>query len=84
MSLRNNSIQIFSDIFISSQLNTNNKVLLSSHLLQHAKGIEETMVVNKKSKKTKQKESISKERKISKLISIASAAYMVAFGLIKK
>ena len=84
MSLRNNSIQIFSDVFLSSQLNSKNKVVLSSHLLQHVKSIEETMVVNKKSKKAKQKESMSKERKISKLISIASAAYMVAVGLVKK
>lgn len=86
MLLRNNAIQIFADIFISSNLNTNNKVLLSSHLLQHVKGIEETMIVAKsKSKKSsKQKDGLSKERKISKLVSIASAAYMVAYGLVKK
>lgn len=84
MSLKNSSIQIFSDIFVSSQLNTNNKVLLSSHFLQHVKGLEESIVNPPKSKKSKQKEGISLERKIAKLVSIASACYMVAYGLVKK
>ena len=84
MTLRNNSIQLFSDIFISSQLNTKNKIQLSNHLLLHVKGIEETMDTNKKAKKGKQKDGMSKERKLSKLITIWSSAYMVALGLVKK
>ena len=84
MTLRNNAIQLFADIFISSQLNTKNKIQLSNHLLLHVKGIEETMDTSKKAKKTKQKEGMSKERKLSKLITICSAAYMVALGLVKK
>lgn len=84
MGVRNNAIQIFSDIFISSQLNTKNKVQLSSHLLLHIKGIQESLVAGKGSKKSKPKDGISKERKIAKLVSIASAAYMIALGMVKK
>jgi hypothetical protein len=83
MQIRNNAIQTFADIFISSQLNAKNKIQLSSHLLLHVKGIQETMVNNKKNKK-KGKDGMSKERKISKLVSISSAAYMVVLGLVKK
>lgn len=83
MTIRNNAIQTFADIFISSQLNVKNKIQLSNHFLLHVKGIEETMRVSKKKKKEK-KEGISKDRKVAKLVSIASAAYMVALGLVKK
>jgi len=56
---------------------------LSNHLLLHAKKLEETMQVQKKKKKNRN-EGISKDRKFAKLISISSAAYMIALGLIKK
>lgn len=84
MRIRNNAIQTFADIFISSQLNAKNKIQLSSHLLLHVKGIQETMVDNKKNKKSKPKDGMSKERKISKLTCISSAAYIVVLGLVKK
>ena len=81
--LKENAIQTFADIFISSQLNEKNKIQLSNHLLLHAKKLEETMQVQKKKKKNRN-EGISKDRKFAKLISISSAAYMIALGLIKK
>lgn len=84
MTVRNNAIQTFADIFISSQLNIKNKIQLSNHLLLHVKGIEETMQAQKKNKKSKVKDGMSKERKFAKLITISSAAYMVALGLVKK
>jgi hypothetical protein len=84
MSIRNNAIQTFADIFISSQLNVKNKLSLSNHLLLHVKGLEESMKVNKKNKKSKINDNISKERKISKLITIVSSVYLVALGLVKK
>ena len=83
MTIRNNAVQVFADIFISSHLNVKNKIHLSNHFLQHVKGIEETMQPNKKNKK-KNKDGMSKERKIAKLVTITSAVYMVALGLLKK
>ena len=81
--VKENAIQTFSDIFVSSQLNAKNKIQLSNHLLLHAKRVEETMQINKKSKKHKAA-GISKERKIAKLVSISSAVYMIALAFTNK
>jgi hypothetical protein len=82
ITIRENSIQTFADIFVSSQLNDKNKIQLSNHLLLHAKRVEESMRIVKNKKKNK--DGMSKERKIAKLTSLSSAVYMIALGLVKK
>ena len=72
--LLNNSIQLFTDVFLSPQLNLKNKTQLSKHLLLHSS----LLAGKQKDKKQKEKpKPVLSPEKFNKLVSIATTAYLV-------